>query len=122
MLEGKNLLALIGGALAVVGVFLPWASIMGLISLNGLNAGLPGYLSLLAGAAAIAFQFVKMPFGGVATLASCGIAFVLVLLNLVNAMSSGMASMIGFGLYISLAGLAVAAFGGFQDFQKSRQA
>jgi len=116
----QRLAIMIAGAVGIIAIFLPWASVAG-FSGNGMDGG-DGWITLAGFAAAIGLCFVgdqsevvdaKFKWGIVAAGAACAVVG---LINLISVLSEpavfGVSLSPGIGLFLTLiAGVAVAALG-----------
>lgn len=96
--KNLNIPGLVAAGVAAVGVFLPWVS-LGPFSANGLSDW-GGIVALLAAVAAGVLTFMQMKWAPIAGAAAAGVT----LLFVIRAMSLGGMSLLGFGVWVTLAG------------------
>ncbi len=108
-------LVAIGGILVIVGTFLPWADIAG-ITLTGLNLTYLAWLVLAFGIVGMVLGLWGTKWGYVGT-TSLGLAgFVLLALNTFLVWGVGLGTVLGYGIYTTMAGTLVLVFGGIWGY------
>ncbi len=113
----KQRMAVAGlGALGIIGTLLPWASLSGVISINGLQAGWTGLLVALLSIAAIVLAFMGDKQLTISNpLYIMIIGGVLALISILQIFNTG--GYTGIGLYVdAIAGIALAAVPKFIKF------
>ncbi len=136
-LNNGQKIGLVGGLLAVVGVFLPWVSFMGIsasgLQLAQLGAGVFVYLTLIFGILALVGSIISGKKGAIILLVFgiIGLLWMLLFLglflNTLAALGGGTAvavglNILGIGVWITIIGFIIAMVGGIMALKESKTA
>ncbi len=131
-LNNGQKIGLLGSILAVVGIFLPWASILG-FSILGIQVGIFAYLALLFGILALIGSILSGKKGAIILLVFgiIGLVWMLLFLGIFTSMlaayggskavSMGL-SVLGIGYWLTLVGFIIAMIGGIMDLKELKSA